>query len=569
MRNIVVRTFAAPADRERAQPPFSGSASANRGEVLRDEFSGDASRDFESPNQWRASETNHSSTFFKVDVRGVQQQPTCLLPEPLMLMAAVSRRPASRSSVAQWLLPIADRLFSGGSPNARITKLTANATRSALSAGIIPSCLQNQVRACLVIADRAYSAGDLKQARNWLTRAAALLFHTTLHFSQVESLLIRDPEAFLTHWRNSIAAQSLSPADNRSERVKIQPTRDIDFITFKNSKFLPLIIDRFAESENHHARLIDLGASEFASLPLFLKDQIGLALGVTGLPTSIVEVFNPDHTQFIEWGQRAASLGSRAPNTVGKRIVRVHAYEACTAFLQIIDPNTIDCLIFVSPHMKKLVHAVAPHLQDVPHAVIPNAMNLNRFSSVKSEGAERTITILGYGSPQKDPMWALEVLDCILERDSNWTMQFIGEHFPRKDRPGDVAYARRFDEARARFGDQVQLLPFQNDVSLTLQSTGYLLSSSSHESFHLAIAEGAASAAVPVVRRWPGYSRWGGPHEIFPEDWIVDSPEQAAARILETSARREDHGAQARGWVLDHLDWSVVKHRFDSVLWEE
>jgi glycosyltransferase involved in cell wall biosynthesis len=88
-----------------------------------------------------------------------------------------------------------------------------------------------------------------------------------------------------------------------------------------------------------------------------------------------------------------------------------------------------------------------------------------------------------------------------------------------------------------------------------------VLSASSRESFHVALVEGAASGAVPVVRDWPLVARYGGPRAIFPRSWVVPDAAAAAARVLATSgdpATRAEHGAQARAWVAGRWTWERV-----------
>ena len=57
--------------------------------------------------------------------------------------------------------------------------------------------------------------------------------------------------------------------------------------------------------------------------------------------------------------------------------------------------------------------------------------------------------------------------------------------------------------------------------------TDFVLSPSDFESFHFTIADGVSSGSIPII--WP----WDGSTEIYPEDWVVSSTEEAAQRILE------------------------------------
>jgi hypothetical protein len=108
------------------------------------------------------------------------------------------------------------------------------------------------------------------------------------------------------------------------------------------------------------------------------------------------------------------------------------------------------------------------------------------------------------------------------------------------------------------------------DVPGALKEIGVILSTSVRESFHCALVEGAASMAVPVVRDWPFFAgRPHGPRTLFPAEWVVDTPEQAAKRVLAVTATEEvwqDEGAAAAAHAISTWDWSVTQHLFDDVL---
>ena len=82
----------------------------------------------------------------------------------------------------------------------------------------------------------------------------------------------------------------------------------------------------------------------------------------------------------------------------------------------------------------------------------------------------------------------------------------------------------------------------------------------------------AASGAAPVVRHWPffaGRFAGGGARSLFPADWVVNTADQAAARIRALTAdeatwRRA--GADASRHVTASWDWDVVGGWLDGLL---
>ena len=72
---------------------------------------------------------------------------------------------------------------------------------------------------------------------------------------------------------------------------------------------------------------------------------------------------------------------------------------------------------------------------------------------------------------------------------------------------------------------------------------------------------------MPVVRDWPFFP--GAPRQLFPEEWVVESPEQAAERILAVTADEATWlatGREASRHVIEKWDWEVVKPLYDEFL---
>jgi hypothetical protein len=133
-------------------------------------------------------------------------------------------------------------------------------------------------------------------------------------------------------------------------------------------------------------------------------------------------------------------------------------------------------------------------------------------------------------------------------------------------------------ELRARLepllaSEAVELRPQTDDVPAALQEIGVILSSSVREGCHTAMIEGAASAAVPVVRDWPFFAgKPNGARTLVPPEWIVETPEEAAQRVLAMTAtdevwRREGEAAAREAFA--RWDWENVKPGYDRLLLED
>ena len=74
--------------------------------------------------------------------------------------------------------------------------------------------------------------------------------------------------------------------------------------------------------------------------------------------------------------------------------------------------------------------------------------------------------------------------------------------------------------------DSVHFDGWGDDMPQWYQKIGFILSTSDFEGFHTAVAEGAASRAVPILFKWEGAD------EVYPEEWSYKTVEEATGAIL-------------------------------------
>ena len=99
-----------------------------------------------------------------------------------------------------------------------------------------------------------------------------------------------------------------------------------------------------------------------------------------------------------------------------------------------------------------------------------------------------------------------------------------------KDRPQELAYytaqMKRVEALNARQPNSVIFDGWGSDMPEWYQQVGIVISVSDHESFHLSIADGAASGAFPISLAWDGADL------IYPDPWLVSSIEEMADAIV-------------------------------------
>lgn len=80
------------------------------------------------------------------------------------------------------------------------------------------------------------------------------------------------------------------------------------------------------------------------------------------------------------------------------------------------------------------------------------------------------------------------------------------------------------------------------------RNVGFVISTSEFESFHLTLADGAASGATPGSIAWPGADL------IYPTDWLAATPKEVADLLVDRrSSRRRD-----RDYVVEHFNHAAV-----------
>jgi len=166
----------------------------------------------------------------------------------------------------------------------------------------------------------------------------------------------------------------------------------------------------------------------------------------------------------------------------------------------------------------------------------------------------------------------VQVLRILRRHDERYRLLLIGGDLDGHRSETGRQYQRRFeaDLRELEPSGAVRRFGSTDDVPAALTEVGVILSSSVRESFHCGLVEGAASHAVPVVRDWPFFAgRLHGARTLFPADWIVNTPEQAADRILATTADDEvwrQTGAAAAAHALATWDLSVTGPAYDRLL---
>jgi glycosyltransferase involved in cell wall biosynthesis len=437
-------------------------------------------------------------------------------------------------------------------------------------------------------ADAAASEGNHARAAAMLHLALDVALHRTLHTEDIPSPLAANPSHFLAAFRKSQTYRALGAHSirgfwrglvdtaRRSIRERWARPHRLLFVGNGNWNFTEELLGRYGSRGGWEVRTLDLATPphrhQAPKLEAMIAERVTRALG--GPSTDLLwpqaaDLLDWADTVFVDWCDNAALWVSLATPR-SRVVVRLHSLEALSIHPHVVDWDAVSDLVFVGAHLRGLTAAVVPGSIKARWHVVPNAIRLQHLARPKMAEANRTLALVGWSTTVKDPLFAVETLRLLRQQDPAWRLLLIGHDFPSSIRARSARYRDAFYEriAQADVRDGIEFVAFTDDLAVVFQRAGFVLSTGLRESFHVGLVQGAASGAVPVVRNWPVVARYGGPAALFPRNWIVRSPEAAAARIRTHSdpSTRTEAGRAAREYVLGRYDWPVVAPQYDRLL---
>jgi len=459
------------------------------------------------------------------------------------------------------------------------------AANVALEIGEAAARLQEAVRHQLTVADRRVRSNHVTGAARFFDRACALAFHRAVHFDSVRSPLAEYARNYVAPFRDSAVGRALR-APRTGRRTVSDPRRAtrVCLLTRGNDNFLKEISALLEEDTGVDYRQSDLlevpGLSKGLFSTKYMTEQIltngaspkGQESIISRAERALRPAFESSDVAFVDWCGAAAVLVNLVDPRETRVVVRLHSYEAFTHWPHLIDWSRVDDLVFVSEHLRDFAVDAIPGLSE-EHAprlhVLPLNRDLGPFVRPKRSAEARFgLGLVSWGNVAKDPLWALEVLRELRRHDERYRLRLIGSEFDGEVSPAAARYGRQL-EGELRGLEQLGAVVRAGqttDVPAALTDVGVILSSSVRESFHAAVVEGTASGAVPVVRDWPFFAhRPTGARSLYPDEWVVSTPEQAAARILDLTQDESTWraaGAQAQELTMSTWDWAVVKEQY-------
>jgi glycosyltransferase involved in cell wall biosynthesis len=272
---------------------------------------------------------------------------------------------------------------------------------------------------------------------------------------------------------------------------------------------------------------------------------------------------------FCEWLSPVAAWYSRHRRDDQRLIVRLHRMELYNHWTDLVDINSVDQIVCVSPHYRRLTMQRTGWPENKV-TYVPNYVDVSHFDRSKLVGARRTLGFIGVVPSRKRLDLALDIVERLRQEDPDWVLFVKGKlwwDYPwnwrnESERMHASEVLHRIQSSSA-LANGVVFDSHGADVATWLRKVGYVLSTSDDESFHLAPAEGMASGALPVIRSWAGAGT------IYASEWLHDDVDDMSSWILDVSeddAAWAEHSIKARSQVARSIDVEVVASQLLRVM---
>lgn len=432
--------------------------------------------------------------------------------------------------------------------------------------GVEDPDLRASAAALVRVTDTVLADGDRARAAALASICLSSLFRTELHSDGLSSPLVDDPDTFLAAWRTSRIGQLLGHTSRAAER-----DRPADDHGVRRVLVGPGSYPRFCESvtaelrarQNVSVETLEWGRRrEVIGLGVrneLVEARLHQVMGEAVREEELRARLHGVDALFLDWADRGAALVLMHVPAGVRVTLRIHSMDALSPWIHLIDWSVVDNLVCVSDHLRDVVtRLLGDRLGWTTTRVVPDAVDRSRIPTEKSLGHRRHLLMVGWAPRVKDAKWALEVLALLRATDPSWHLTLVGPGPAPRNACGSSAEYTRHLRDRLTGSDvsgSVDIVPQTRDLAPHWSAAGFVLNTSRRESFALALVEGAASGAVPVVRNWPIFAGLDGARRHFPSDWVVDTVEEAVERIHSS--------AEATEWARTSASArTVVRERF-------
>jgi glycosyltransferase involved in cell wall biosynthesis len=243
--------------------------------------------------------------------------------------------------------------------------------------------------------------------------------------------------------------------------------------------------------------------------------------------------------KFIEWadlvwyefGNELAIAGTNK-YPAKKTIIRVHAYEAYSGFLKLINYNNVDCMMFEANHIYELAKDIVPADKV---ALVPMGVDTKKFV-YGQHGAGYKIAYAGHINALKNPMMMVQIMSQLVRLDSRYELYWAGEI-------QDIRLWQYLTHIITQLGLErnIHFVGYQKDMNAFFEDKNYFLSTSYTEGTGMAILEAESKGIKPIIHHF-----WGAT-DIYPNEYLYNTVDEAVRMILEDRYDCEAYRLHAEG----------------------
>ncbi|WP_417688728.1 glycosyltransferase family 4 protein [Roseibium sp.] len=184
--------------------------------------------------------------------------------------------------------------------------------------------------------------------------------------------------------------------------------------------------------------------------------------------------------------------------------------------------------------------------------MIENGVDLEKFAGAASTAPQKTLVTIGRFSANKQIPRVLDVLECLIDADPNWSLDIVGS-------PSDLTIEDLNSEIQERgLGNAVRVHVGLSDeqVREVVSKCSLFVSASEYEGFGIAMIEALSAGLLPIVHPNDAFRGLAGQHDSV---CLTDfsRPKEAASaidhsfeRLLQAPEMRAAAmaSAQRHGW---------------------
>ena len=350
------------------------------------------------------------------------------------------------------------------------------------------SCFEDNVQLnehLILLGDLMVNQGKHDKAKSYYSMATNVRMPTRF------TLLSKDAYTWLPWYKLALSAVATNDHETVRECInkgkQLAPERSEFFVLEEN------INKKYKDFQNKKNGTIYV----IASLPGFIKPFMHYLLKeyYVILDTKFNPV-NADSADLIwcEWADHNAIAVSNY-NGKAKKILRLHAYEAFSDFMNVINFDAFDDIIFVADHIQEYFNE---HVSTRGNQhVIYNGVNLEKFQIAEGKKDNNKIAYAGYITNKKG---AALLMAAAFELSREGYEFHVAGEFQEKD------VEQFFKRTKP---SNMFLYPWQQDLNEFYKDKTYIINTSPREGCPVAVLEGMAAGLKPLIYNWVGADKIG------------------------------------------------------------